>query len=56
MKYLICILTALQFAGTVAALRFTPRLVAHRNFKSTERWHGCVVRAVTAVNMDLIAE
>lgn len=27
-------------------LRFTPRLVAHRNFKNTERWLGCVVRAV----------
>lgn len=27
-------------------LRFTPRLVNHRNFRNTERWHGCVVRAV----------
>jgi len=35
-------------ADEVYCLRFTPRLVAHRNFKSTERWHGCVVRAVAA--------
>ena len=43
-------------ADEVYCLRFTPRLVAHSNFKSTERWHGCVVRAVTAANIDLIAE
>ena len=40
----------------VFCLRFTPRLVAHSNYISTERWHGCVVRAVTAANIDLIAE
>jgi len=35
-------------ADEVYCLRFTPRLVAHHNFQSTERWHGCVVRAVAA--------
>lgn len=30
-------------------LRFTPRLVNHRNFRNTERWHGCVVRAVRSI-------
>ena len=27
-------------------LRFTPRLIAHPNFKSTRRFNGCTVRAV----------
>lgn len=27
-------------------LRFTPRLIAHPNFKSTPRFNGCTVRAV----------
>jgi hypothetical protein len=46
---------SMYVADEVYCLRFTPRLVAHSNFKSTERWHGCVVRAVTAANIDLIA-
>ena len=37
---------SMYVADEVYCLRFTPRLVAHRNFQSTERWHGCVVRAV----------
>lgn len=28
-------------------MRFTPRLIAHPNFKSTRRFSGCTVRAVT---------
>lgn len=37
---------SMYVADEVYCLRFTPRLVAHSNFKSTERWHGCVVRPV----------